>query len=100
MGDQHIANALEFIGNNCDQDNNGGISWDEAASCFTEVFGNDIHDDIVEYAQKLFGIVDHDGNGEITFINSLRFINEKKNFLKCTEEGFIVCDSQSGEKKI
>ena len=64
--DQHIANALEFIGNNCDHDDNGGISWNEAADCFTSVFGNDIHDDIVEYAQQLFALVDHDGDGEIT----------------------------------
>merc|ERR1712242_685149 len=64
--DQHIANALEFIGNNCDHDDNGGISWNEAADCFTSVFGNNIHDDIVEYAQQLFALVDHDGDGEIT----------------------------------
>ena len=33
-------------------------------------------------------------------INSLRFINSNRHFVACTNEGFLVCDAQNGEKKI
>ena len=37
---------------------------------------------------------------KIPTVHSLRFINDNKHFLVCTEHGFFVCDSEKGEKKI
>ena len=74
--DEKEADALEIV-NECDNDQDKVISWDEANECFAKAWN--LPDEIIQTARNLFSDVDTNGDGNIDIQEANETISHLKN---------------------